>query len=81
MSVLVEFNVINVNNLADNALLFNGDNQVFGWSSHIKQNHPLFISGQKSLFTKNYNILMDKDVLDYFVYDQDTTTGTVIEGF
>lgn len=81
MSVFIEFNVINANILVDNGMLFNGENQVFGWSSHIKQNHPLFASGKFNLYTEDYNIVCDNDVLDMTVYDPDFTIGTGIEAF
>ena len=81
MPVLIEFNVINANNLADNGMVFNGENQVFGWSSHIKQNHPLFASGNFNLYTGDCNILCDNDVLDMTVHDSDVTIGTGLEQF
>lgn len=80
MPVLITFNVINANYLADNALLFNGENQVFGWNSHLKQSNPLYSSGILNPHAANVNILIDRDFIDYVVYDPDVTIGASFEG-
>lgn len=79
MPVFVTFNVINANYLADNALLFNGINQVFSWHSHLKQSNPLYSSGILNPHAANVNILLDTDFIDYVVYDPDVTIGGEFE--
>lgn len=81
MPVLIEFGYTNANYLADNALLFNGLNQVFSWHSHIKQTNPLYSSGVLNPHPANVNILIDTDVFDYVVYDPDVTIGAEFESF
>lgn len=81
MPVFVGFGWINANYLADNALLFSGINQVFGWNAHLKQTNPLYASGVLNPHAGNINILLDNDFMDQTVYDPDVTVGAQFEGF
>lgn len=64
----------------DNAGIFNGENDGFGWSTHFKQNATANLSGAPGQFANNnanysLNIIKDNDFIDCVINDQDTSWG------
>ena len=64
MAVFISFGVIVVNNLANNAGLFMGENVQQGWDSPAKTNQALNMFGVGTVSINNININSDPDVTD-----------------
>ena len=64
MAVFINFGVIVVNSLANNAGIFFGENVQQGWISPTKTNQALSIFGANSLIINNININSDPDFVD-----------------
>lgn len=74
MAVLINFGVIVVNNLANNAGLFFGENVQQGWISPAKTNQAFSILGNGNLTVSNININSDPDLVDTPTYFADLNT-------
>ena len=75
MSVAIKFNKITFNAAADNAGIINGENQGFGYSSHLKANRGITVSGSRTLSTQNLNDVFDSDFIDTPINDEDLYFG------
>lgn len=65
----------------DNAGIFNGENEGFGWSTHLKKNSSVGLSGT-DIEGKNYiNMIFDNDMIDATINDQDFAWGDLRETF
>jgi hypothetical protein len=64
MAVFINFGVIVVNNLTNNAGIFFGENVQQGWISPAKTNYGLNIFGNGNLTVSNINITSDPDFVD-----------------
>ncbi|MBM7646542.1 hypothetical protein JOD45_002772 [Scopulibacillus daqui] len=64
MPILIEFNVNNIASAKDNAVIMNGENQVFGWSSPLKQNNMMAPVGAFLTYPANFNLIFDNDLAD-----------------
>lgn len=64
MAVFINFGAIAVNNLANDAGLFLGENVQQGWISPAKTNQGLNIFGNGNLIVNNININSDPDLID-----------------
>lgn len=62
----------------DNAGIFNGENEGYGWSSHFKQNNSAVLTGPdfpNNDFSDSINIINDNDHIDAWINDQDRVFG------
>ncbi|MBM7646819.1 hypothetical protein JOD45_003053 [Scopulibacillus daqui] len=76
MAILIAFNSNNINSAVYNFGAFNGENQVFGWHSHYKQNNNYFPIGIAMSNPANLNFISDLDVVDTSINDQDANIGS-----
>ncbi|MFC7395305.1 hypothetical protein [Scopulibacillus cellulosilyticus] len=80
MPIEIIYNATNLNSVADNVGIFNGQNQGFGWDNHFKQNNSNFPAGLLITSPANANIIIDNDVIDATINDQDFNPGTILQG-
>ncbi|MFC7391784.1 hypothetical protein [Scopulibacillus cellulosilyticus] len=81
MPIEIIYNSTNINAAADNAGIFNGQNQGFGWDNHFKQNNSNFPAGLFITSPANANIIIDNDGIDGTINDQDFNPGIIFQGF
>lgn len=77
MTLAIFYNANVLDTALDNAGVFNGENQGFGWSSHFKQNNSLNLTGFGNPSTGNISIVRDNDAFDAIINDQDAITGAL----
>lgn len=77
MTLQIYYNTNLLNTALDNAGVFNGENQGFGWSSHFKQNNNANLTGFLNPHTGNVNIVRDNDGFDATINDQDVESGVI----
>ncbi|TCP21941.1 hypothetical protein EV207_13828 [Scopulibacillus darangshiensis] len=80
MSLRIVYNGVELMTALDNAGVFNGENEGYGWSSHFKSNNNAGLSGTMDQFAnnelyENINIIKDNDYIDAFINDQDVARG------
>ncbi|MGE5606754.1 MAG: hypothetical protein ACM3YE_13825 [Bacteroidota bacterium] len=83
MAVFVNFGVIVVNSLANDAGIFFGENVQQGWNSPAKTNQGLNIFGNGNLTVNNININSDPDLIDtptYFNNLNAPTAPVILKG-
>lgn len=56
-------------------MIFNGENQLFGWSSPLKQNNVFAPGGSYFAFPRNFNLIADNDAMDMPVYEPRFAAG------
>jgi translation initiation factor RLI1 len=76
MAVFINFGVIVVNNLTNNAGIFFGENVQQGWVSPAKTNQAVNIFGNGNLTVSNININSDPDLVDTPTYFTDLNVPT-----
>ncbi|WP_106497499.1 hypothetical protein [Lentibacillus sp. Marseille-P4043] len=81
MALKIIYNTNLLNTALDNAGVFNGENQGFGWNSHFKQNQNANLTGFFNPSTGNVNILRDNDGFDATINDQDAAAGVIGQSF
>lgn len=81
MSLKIIYNTVECLVALDNAGVFNGENEGYGWSSHFKQNMSAVLTGgQMNQFAnnelcENIHIIKDNDFVDTLINDQDYAQG------
>lgn len=75
MAVLIAYNINHLQYAADNAGVLNGQNQIFGWSSHFKMNQCIYVKGSGIPTTSNFAYVEDFDGVDAMINDQDIEAG------
>lgn len=78
----ITFNVNNINTLNANGGVFIGQNALYGWTGHLKQNNDVASTVFIGDVSANVNILLDRDFLDsrFFHADTDITAGNFVTG-
>lgn len=72
VQVDINFDTIQVGQIASASGVFNGTNSQFGWSTHSKANSGFgTVSGNKCLVYKNISIAYDPDLIDTPIDDRD----------
>ncbi|HBF37193.1 MAG TPA: hypothetical protein DDW50_07715 [Firmicutes bacterium] len=74
MAVFINFGVMVINNLSNNAGVFFGENVQQGWSSPAKTNQALNIFGVGCVSLNNINIVSDPDGVDMPAIDNNMNT-------
>lgn len=75
MAFNINLNAINIGSVQNNAGVFTGENQQFGWDTHQKQSSNAFLVGTFNTAPYNMNIITDNDVFDTPIGDQDFKPG------
>ncbi|HBE80011.1 MAG TPA: hypothetical protein DDW65_19860 [Firmicutes bacterium] len=76
MAVFINFGVMVINSLANDAGIFFGENVQQGWSSPAKTNQALSIFGLGCVSLNNININSDPDVVDTPIMDNNLNIPT-----
>ncbi|TCL76416.1 hypothetical protein EDC14_1002175 [Hydrogenispora ethanolica] len=64
MAVFVNFGILVVNSIANNAGVFFGENAQQGWDSPTKSNQAVNIYGVGCCTVNNINVVCDPDLVD-----------------
>lgn len=75
MAIVIAYNLNHLQYAADNAGVLNGQNQIFGWSSHFKMNQNIYVKGTGIPTPANFNYVEDMDGVDATINDQDIEWG------
>lgn len=81
MTLQIVYNANLLNTALDNAGVFNGENQGFGWNSHFKQNNNVNLTGFLNPSYTSVNIVRDDDGVDATINDQDGAAGAIGQNF
>ncbi|MFC7395345.1 hypothetical protein [Scopulibacillus cellulosilyticus] len=82
MPLKIVYDTITCTTALDNAGIFNGENEGYGWGSHGKQNISATVSGPPNKYAnnatfQNLNMIFDNDYIDTYINDQDLTWGEI----
>ncbi|MBM7646538.1 hypothetical protein JOD45_002768 [Scopulibacillus daqui] len=80
MNIGIRYNGAILNLGADNAGIFNGENEGFGWSGHLKKNRSFGVVGHDIHGPHNVNLVFDEDMVDAVVYREDIQFGVIGRG-
>lgn len=75
MTISVNINHFNINQLTTNNVISNGENNQFGWSSHQKVINGFSTIGHHLQIRHNVTLITNQNIIDAFIDDKDSMVG------
>lgn len=79
--IQIDFKENKIGTLSNNGGVFVGQNALYGWTGHVKQNNDVASSVHFGDHSNSINILIDRDVIDshFFNADKIVSAGNFVD--